>query len=296
MITEGKTNGAVPIAYEMEGPEGGDPVVLLNGLGMQATQWPRPVLDHLHKEGFRTIRVDNRDVGLSGRMDGAKAPNPYMQLFVTTFGFKGGAPYRLEDMADDAVSVMDELDIGAAHVMGLSMGGIISQVLAARYKDRVKRLVLFMTTTNNRSLPRPKGEAAKILFDRQPPARSAEEATERLVAKWQFFMTADGGMSVEELRAFHRAAVERGIDPEGWKRQLAAIVESGDIRKATRSIKAPALIVHGTQDKLVPIEAGRDILKNLPGARMEEIEGMGHDLPPVHHERIGKLITGHLNG
>jgi proline iminopeptidase len=176
------------------------------------------------------------------------------------------------------------------------MGGIISQVLASRHRDKVDRLALFMTTTGNRRLPLPSGEARKILMGRDPVATSREEAVERMVAKWQFFMTADGGMSLEELRAFHSAAVDRGMDREGWQRQMAAILESGDIREHTRSIKAPTLIVHGRQDKLVPMQAGEDVHGNIEGSRLEIIDGMGHDLPPRYMERITSLLTEHLQG
>jgi pimeloyl-ACP methyl ester carboxylesterase len=293
-MSEHRTTGDPAIAYEVDGPEGGEAVLMLNGLGMQLTQWPEAFLSGLHGAGLRTVRVDNRDVGLSGRLSGIKAPNPWMQLGLGLFGMSGGAPYSLADMADDAASVLDDLGLAKAHVLGLSMGGIISQMLAARHPARVDRLTLFMTTTGNRSLPLPKGEARRILMSREAPASSREEAVERMVAKWQYFMTADGGMSLDELRAFHAAALERGMDHEGWQRQMAAILETGDLRRHSRTIAAPTLIIHGAEDKLVPTEAGQDVHANIPGSRLEIIEGMGHDLPPRHMDRIIGLVTGHL--
>lgn len=294
-MTTNTTSGPMPIAYEVDGPSDGQPLLMLNGLGMQLTQWPEPFLQSLHDAGLKTIRIDNRDVGLSGRAEGKKAPNPYLQLLLTTFGLSTSAPYRLEDMADDAVSVLDELGINKAHVLGLSMGGIIGQVFAARHKERVDRTVFLMTSTNNRALPRPKGEAARILFNREGPPRTLDEAVDQIVAKWQFFMTRDGGMSEADLRAFHEAAIKRGADHHGWQRQLAAIIETGDLRRRfTSQIEAPTLIIHGTEDRLVPIEGGRDIKKNIPHAALEEIEGMGHDLAPKLHDRLSGLVVDHL--
>lgn len=293
-MTERMTTGPVPIAYRVDGPQDGPAILMINGLGMQLIQWPAGFLRQLHDAGFRTVRVDNRDVGRSGRISGAKAPNPYLQLVITTLGLPGGAPYSLSHMADDARSVLDDLGLEKAHVLGLSMGGIIAQLFAADHRDRTDRVALFMTTSGNRSLPRPKGEAARILFGREAPPRSAEEAVDRMVEKWQFFMTNPGGMSTDDLRAFHRAAVDRGMDLEGWQRQFAAIIESGDIRAKSRTIKAPTLIIHGRDDRLVPLAAGQDVHASIPGSRMEIIDGMGHDIPPVFEDRLATLVSSHF--
>ncbi|GGY38055.1 alpha/beta fold hydrolase [Parvularcula lutaonensis] len=295
-MSEHRTSGEIPIAYEVDGPDGAPVIMMLNGLGMQLTQWPQSMLEAFHDAGFRTVRVDNRDVGLSGRVTGGKIPNPWVQIGLGLFGLSAGAPYSLADMADDAASVLDDMGIEKAHVLGLSMGGIISQMFAARYPQRTETLTLFMTTTGNRSLPLPSGEARKILMGRDPEPASIDEVVDRMVAKWQFFMTADGGMSLEELRAFHRAAAERGMDQEGWQRQMAAILETGDLRKHSRTIKAPTLVIHGTEDKLVPTAAGKDVHANIEGSRLELIEGMGHDLPPRLHGRLSDLVLSHLKG
>lgn len=292
-MTEHTTKGDVPIVYEVDGPDGGDIILMLTGLGMQLTQWPQPFLDSLHSAGFRTVRVDNRDVGKSGKIEGARAPNPYLQMVMGLFGMSAGAPYSLEEMADDAVSVLDDMGADKAHLMGLSMGGIISQVLAGRYPERVKHLTLFMTTTGNRTLPLPTGEARKILMSRDAAPASRDEAIEQMVRKWKFFVTKDGGMTEEELRAFHGAAVDRGMDRAGWHRQMAAILETGDLRKHTRAIQAPTLIIHGTEDKLVPPAAGRDVHENINGSRLEMIEGMGHDLPPKFLNQLSDLVVSH---
>lgn len=293
-MAEHQTKTPLPIVYEIDGPEDGEAILMLNGLGMQLTQWPADFVAKFHEAGFRTVRVDNRDVGLSGRVEGKTAPNPYLQLIMRLVGVKTSAPYRLEDMAEDAKAVLDDAGIDQAHVLGLSMGGIISQVFAGLYPDRTKTLNLLMTTSGNRMLPRPKGEAAKILMSREPAAASVDEAVDQIVEKWKFFMTKDGGMSEEELRAMHKAAIIRGADPMGWQRQMAAILETGDVRPYSRRVTCPTVIVHGEDDPLVPFVAGQDIHKTIAHARFHGIPGMGHDLAPIHVPNIGALIIENL--
>ncbi|NNU16172.1 alpha/beta hydrolase [Parvularcula sp. ZS-1/3] len=294
MTMTGKTDSAIPIAYEVGGPEDGKPVLMLTGLGMQLTQWPEPFVRDLQQAGFRTIRIDHRDVGLSGRVEGKKPPNPYLQLILGLIGLKAGAPYTLEDMADDAVSVLDHLGIEKAHLIGLSMGGIVSQVLAARHTDRIDRIVFFMTSTNNRRLPMPEKKAMDILLNRGKAPEGREATIDDIVAKWQFFMTVDGGMSEADLRAFHAAAYDRGMDREGWQRQLAAILETGDLRKYTRQIPCHSLIVHGYVDKLVPVTAGKDLHANLEHSELELVNDMGHDLAPKFLPMLTSKVIEHL--
>lgn len=295
-MTEHRTKGEYPITYEVDGPADGPAIMMLNGIGLQLTQWPQAFLDSLHAAGLRTVRVDNRDIGKSARAEGKRAPNPMLQMGLGLFGISAGAPYSLSDMADDAISVLDDLGIEKAHVLGLSMGGIISQVLAGRFPERVKSVVLFMTTTGNKRLPLPSGETRKILMSRGPAPTSKEEAIDQLVARWNHIKTQDGGMSEEELREFHSAAIDRGMDRQGFARQFAAILESGDVREHTRRIKAPTLIIHGIADPLVPVTGGKDIHANIPGSRIELIDGMGHDLPAKHVKRFSELVVGHCLG
>ncbi|MEE4212369.1 MAG: alpha/beta hydrolase [Parvularcula sp.] len=294
MTTLRKTRTPVSIAYEVHGPADGEPILFLNGLGLQLTQWPKAMLEHLHAEGYRTILMDNRDIGLSDQVQTGRVPNVYLHLVFSTFGIRTGAPYRLEDMADDAAAVLNDLGIDKAHILGLSMGGIIAQVFGATHPERTKSLILLMTTTNNRRLPRPKGEAAKVLFDRRPPPTTMDDAVQRQFEKWAFFRTQEGGQTDEELREWLRQALERGTTPDGWLRQVAAIIEGGDIRHYSRKVEAPCFIVHGSADRLVPIVGGKDIAANIRGAKMKTIEGMGHDLPPRHLDEINRSITHFL--
>lgn len=290
----GIIQGSVPIAYELTGPKDGPPVLLLNGLGLQLTQWPPALVQALENQGYRVLRIDNRDVGLSGRLKGQRAPHPIVQYGMRMFGMTTSAPYRIEDMADDAARVLDALGFGAAHVVGLSMGGIIAQVLAGGAPGRVLSLTCLMTTTNNRSLPFPSGEAARILFGRGAAPKTLDEAVDHLYEMWAFIMTKDGGNTEDELRAWLRDSIVRGFDVSGWRRQTAAILETGDIRPYGEAVTAPTLVVHGTADPLVPYAGGEDVARTIPGAELELIEGMGHDLPPKHLDQISGRILGHL--
>ncbi|MEO1043542.1 MAG: alpha/beta hydrolase [Pseudomonadota bacterium] len=290
----GMISGDVPIAYELSGPTDGQPVLLLNGLGMQLTQWPPALIKALEDAGYQVLRIDNRDVGLSGRLEGQRAPHPIIQYGMRMFGMSTSAPYRIEDMADDAARVLDALGIGAAHVIGLSMGGIIGQVLAGGAAGRIQSLTCLMTTTGNRSLPFPSGEAGRILFGRGESPKTLDAAVDHLYDMWTFIMTQDGGQTEEELRSWLRDSVERGFSASGWRRQTAAIIETGDIRAYGEAITAPTLVIHGTADPLVPQAAGEDVARTIAGAELVLIEGMGHDLPPKHLPQITERILGHL--
>lgn len=287
-----RANG-IEIEAEESGPKDGPAVLLIAGLGLQLVFWPDAFIDALAEAGFRVIRFDNRDAGLSTKMEGVRPPSVRRQILKRLVRLPGGAPYTVDDMAADAVGVMDALSVDRAHVLGLSMGGIIAQVLAAEHPERVRTLTLMMTTTNNPRLPRPKGEAAKVLFTPPPANPTREEAIERGVATWLAIGTKDAE-PVEAIRERVVRDHDRSYEVAGTARQLAAIIETSDVRKRTRTIRAPALVIHGTEDPLVSPKGGEDIAGNLPGARLERIEGMGHDLPPAHLDRVTELVLDHV--
>lgn len=291
-MTKVPANG-IEIEVEEAGPKDGPAVLLIAGLGLQLVFWPEAFVSALADAGYRVIRFDNRDAGLSTKMDGVRPPKLRRQILKRLVGLPGGAPYTVDDMAADAAGVLDALGVDRAHVVGLSMGGIIAQVLAATRPDRVASLTLMMTTTNNPRLPRPKGEAARVLFERPPANPTREEAIERGLAVWLAIGTKDAEPA-DAIRARVARDIDRAHETEGTARQLAAIIETSDVRRRTRTIRAPALVVHGTADPLVSPRGGEDIAANLPGARLERIEGMGHDLPPKHLERVTALVLEHL--
>jgi pimeloyl-ACP methyl ester carboxylesterase len=295
-MTAARANG-VDIDYHFDGPQDGPVILLIMGLAQQLTFWPDDFVAALNGAGYRTLRFDNRDIGYSQKFGGRRAPNPMVQLAARLAGIRGLAPYSLEDMAKDTVGLLDALQIEQADIVGVSMGGMIAQVLAAKYPARVKRLAIIMSSTNNPRLPRARAEIARALM--APPTNIAtqEQALERAMVLWNLIGTKNSGASEEELRARLAASYERSHYPAGARRQLAAIIETGDLRKNfTRKIAAPTLVLPGSDDPLAPPAGGVDIFKAIKGADLEIIEGMGHDIPKKFRARIAARIVGHFGG
>jgi pimeloyl-ACP methyl ester carboxylesterase len=277
------------IEYDTFGRRGDRPLLLIMGLGAQMILWDEAFCEELAARRHWVIRFDNRDVGLSSKLDGAGVPNVIAAL---TAGMSGGevdAPYRLSDMAADAAALLDVLDLPAAHVVGASMGGMIAQALAIDHPTRVLSLTSIMSTTGDRSLPQAKPEAMAALLT--PPPADREGNIERAVNV--FRTIGSPGFPFEEERFRERAALsyDRGFHPEGVVRQMVAILASGSRRNALRSVRAPALVIHGEDDPLVPLAAGIDTAESIPGAELMTIPGMGHDLPRPAWPRIVDAIS-----
>ncbi|MGJ8564728.1 MAG: alpha/beta fold hydrolase [Alphaproteobacteria bacterium] len=280
----------IQIEYEISGPKDGPVVLLVMGLAAQLTQWPVDFVSQLNDAGYRTIAFDNRDIGLSEKMEKKRAPNPVSQIVLRRLGVRGLAPYRLHDMAKDAIGLLDALSIEKAHIVGVSMGGLISQIIAGEYPERTLSLTAIMTTTNNKKLPRPKSDAAKLLFKAPKGPLSRKDAIDRKVWGWGIIGTKDSGSTPEEVRARMEAAYDRSNYPIGPKRQLSAIIETGDVRRYSRRVKVPTLVIHGRADPLVPVEGGMNVAHCIPHADLHIIEDMGHDLPKKHLAKISALM------
>jgi pimeloyl-ACP methyl ester carboxylesterase len=277
-----------------QGPKDAPPVVLIMGLAAQMTFWPAALIDALLEAGLRVVRFDNRDIGLSGKLHGSRTMHPILQIAAQRFGFKGRAPYTLHDMVDDTVGILDALQIERAHLVGVSMGGMIAQLMAGTAPDRVASLTSIMSGTLNPKLPRPSPKLARSLFMSSPRDQSREALIERSVKMYSLIRSPDPGDAMDDLRAKMAEAVDRSHYPQGVRRQLAAIIATGDLRPFLRQVEAPALIIHGAQDPLVPVEAGRDSARTIRGAKLEILQGMAHDLPKKHVPRIAELIVQHV--
>jgi pimeloyl-ACP methyl ester carboxylesterase len=263
--------GDIEIAYQMFGSPDDEPLVLTMGLGMQMLFWPDEFCEALAQRGFAVVRFDNRDVGLSTKFDHLGAPSlGRMVLRPST------APYRIEDMADDTASILDAVGWDSAHLVGLSLGGMIAQTISVRHPARVRSLTSIMST------PSPwigRARIAAFMTLASPPARDAEQAGEIFVKAFRVIGSTKYTQDEEWLRDVGRRSFERNHNPNGGRRQLAAIFASGDRRPHLRKLQIPTLVVHGTADPLIRPAGGRATAEAVPGARLVEYDGMGHDMP-----------------
>lgn len=287
------TANGIRIAYESHGDPADPALLLIMGLGMQLIHWPIELVEALVARGFHVIRFDNRDVGLSEKFGHAGVPDMRSVIVRRVLGMSARVPYSLADMARDAAGLLDALGIARAHVVGASLGGMIAQLLAAEHGDRVLTLTSVMSTTGNLRLPMARRDAAKVLFERLPPGATIDQAIERSVRVARTIGSPAWPAAEARLRARATAAFTRSHYPQGIGRQLAASIADGDRRQRLKRITAPTLVIHGTADPLVPVAGGRDTAAHIPGARLHEIEGMGHDLPLELIGTLADLIAGH---
>jgi pimeloyl-ACP methyl ester carboxylesterase len=266
------------IEVDDQGPANGEPLLLIMGLGMQLIAWPQELVQLLITRGFRVLRMDNRDAGLSAGFDHLGPPRVAAAALRYTLHLPVAAPYTLGDMARDAVGVLDALGIQRAHICGASLGGMVAQHVAAEHADRVKSLTLIMTTSGARRLPQPSFRVRSALLKR-PKGRETEAIVQHLVGLLGVIGSPAFPPDPQQLRARLQAATERAFRPQGTARQLMAVVADGDRTPLLARIQARTLVIHGEADPLVPVAAGRDLVQRIPGAEADFIPGMGHDLP-----------------
>lgn len=282
----------IRLEYESHGDPAAEPILLIMGLGAQMTRWPDGFIDRLVDRGHRVIRYDNRDVGLSEKIEHAGAPDIPAMLEALAAGRKPPVAYTLDEMAADAVGLLDALEVGKAHIVGASMGGMIAQLVAADYPERVLSLTSIMSNTGNPGLPRPKPEAIAVLNNRGP---DPTQDLEGFLAHSYASSKAIGSPAYPTDEASHRertlAEFRRSFYPVGFSRQYAGVMASPDRRPKLGGIAAPTVVVHGVDDALVPVEGGRDTAANIPGAELHEIPGMGHDIPsPLYDAIVGSIM------
>ena len=286
-----KANG-LTFEYDITGKDGDEPILLIMGLGGQMTLWRQPFLDKLAAKGYRVIRFDNRDVGLSEKLESLGPPDMGAVVAAYASGQLAPAAYDLSDMAADAAGVLSALGIERAHIVGASMGGMIAQLVAADYPERTLSLTSIMSTTGNRALPPAKPEAMAVL---NTPAPNPHEDMEGYLASSLAAARVIGspGYPVDEAdqRAFAKSNVLRSYYPMGFQRQYAAVLASPDRRPKLATLKVPAMVIHGEDDALVPVEGGKDTAASIPGAELVTIPGMGHDLPPALYDTVIDAIV-----
>ena len=285
-----QANG-IELAYDTFGDASAAPLLLIMGLACQMIAWDDDFCSMLAARGHWVIRFDNRDVGLSTKLNQFGVPD-ISALFAQSIG--GGrvrAPYTLRDMADDTVGLLDALGLASAHIVGASMGGAIAQLVAIHHGSRVRTLTSIMATSGAIDLPPPTPAAMAAVLTPTPTVREAY--IERYRQTWKVLRGA--GFDLDDERDFDRAVRQhiRGIHPAGAARQLAAIIASGSRKPQLASLGAPTLVIHGKEDPLVPMACGIDVARTVPGARQFLIEGMGHALPISMWPRIVGAITEH---
>lgn len=288
---EVQVNG-VTLAYESFGEEGREAILLVAGTGMQLTAWPPELCRALVDAGYRVIIYDNRDVGLSTKLDAAGPPD-WVRIFeALSVGAPPPLAYTVDDMAKDAVDLLDALGISKAHIVGVSGGAIIAQIVAATYPEYTLSLTTIMATTGNPALPPMNQELQNLLMSLTPPPPSEKEAAiDRHVRIAQALGSPGYPVDEATLREVVRRDVERSYYPDGEARQAAAAFVAGDRREQLKTIMVPTVVVHGAEDPLVPVEAGRDVAANIPGAELRVIPGMGHDMPVELIDELTDAIT-----
>ena len=267
-------------------PDGAPTVLLIMGLGMQLIAWPTEFIKALTDAGYRVVRLDNRDIGLSHKT-AAKPPNLVWMGVKHRMGWAIRADYTLRDMVEDTRGVLDALAITRCHVIGVSMGGMIAQGLASHHSDRVLSLVSIMSTTGARGLPQATPAATMALLKR-PKSRQREDVIAHFVKVLAAIGSPKYPMVEADMRERIGSAFDRSFYPAGTIKQMGAIMASGDRSNEVQKITSPTLVIHGKDDPLVPLKHGEDTAKKIAGSEYAAIEGMGHDLAtlPVLIERI----------
>ncbi|MFA5940396.1 MAG: alpha/beta hydrolase [Sinimarinibacterium sp.] len=286
------SNG-IQLEYETFGQPGDPAVLLIMGLGGQLVMWPDSFCENLACAGHHVIRFDNRDVGLSSKMDHLGKPNLVRSSLAFRLGLPLRAPYTLGDMTLDAVGLLDALDIKNAHVVGVSMGGMIAQLMAAQHAARVRSLTSIMSHSGGRRVPSPK-LAVQLRLVRRPQRLDREGLIAHGVQTWRMIGSPGFPEDEQVLRDKVARQLERNIHPQGFVRQMTAIMASGSRAPLLKRVKTPTLILHGKADPLVPVAAARDLARHLPHAQVEIIDGMGHDLPRALLPHIEHSILRHI--
>jgi pimeloyl-ACP methyl ester carboxylesterase len=270
------TNG-IQIEYETFGEPESPALLLIIGLSGQLTAWDEKLCEQLAQQGHYVIRFDNRDIGLSSKIEEAGVPDIMKTIEAQMKGETINPPYTIEDMADDAVGLLDALGIEKAHICGMSMGGMIAQTIAINYPKRVLSLISIYSRTGDPEEPQPKPEAMEFLLTPSPEEREAF-----IEFRMKLLNTISGpGFPYDQewLREDSAQSYDRSYCPQGVARQLVAILAQKNRKPALGSLSTPTLVIHGSDDPLVRVECGKNTAAAIPGAKLMIIDGMGHDLP-----------------
>jgi pimeloyl-ACP methyl ester carboxylesterase len=285
-----RANG-IDIAYQTFGDKDASPLILIMGLGSQMILWDDEFCRQLAAGEYRVIRFDNRDIGLSTKLDWMQVPDSTAVAAALQRGEAPALPYTLEDMATDTAELLTTLGYESAHIVGESMGGMIGQILAIHFPERLCSLTSIMSTTGNPLLPPPKPEVLEILYT--PFPSDHDSFVESFVRAFKILNGPAMPLNETLARKWAEQSFERGLNPAGVARQFAAIMAAGDRTEKLKSIDVPTLVIHGEEDPLLPVECGLATAAAIPGSRLKIIPGMGHALPEAVWPQIVAEITRH---
>jgi pimeloyl-ACP methyl ester carboxylesterase len=276
-MPKARVNGEVELCYEEFGQ--GEPLILIMGIGVQLVLWEVEFCERLAARGFRVVRFDNRDVGHSTRLEALGMPDMRAALLARVLGRPAQPPYTLDDMARDTFGLMDALGMPSAHVVGLSLGGMVAQCMALNAPERVRSLGLLMTSPGDLwcAVPSPSGLATLL---NRPVGLSREGILEHMTNTWVGLGASPHRTPRERLRALSSLAYERGLNPKGFARQFAAVMAAPARSERLRALRVPSVVIHGADDPLIPTLAGRVLGARIPDARLHVVAGLGHDLGP----------------
>ncbi|CDL85009.1 alpha/beta fold hydrolase [Xenorhabdus szentirmaii] len=290
------TANHISIEVEDSGEKSHPVILLIMGLGMQLIDWPDEIINQLVTAGFRVIRYDNRDAGLSQRFDHIQQRNFLWQKLRFSLGLPVRPPYSLQDMADDALGILDALGISHAHIIGASMGGMIAQRLAATYPERAKSLVSIMSSSGAPRLPHPKPEVMAALLSK-PAGPHEDELIAHQLRMVQAVVSPAESLDKEALTRHLRIALRRGgYHPDSPRRQTLAIMADSHRTALLAQIGCPTLVVHGEDDPLIPIACGEDTARRITGAEFVPVQKMGHSFPPTFMQALAEKIIPFLSG
>lgn len=289
------SNG-IRLAYDTFGADDAEAILLISGLGAQMIRWSVTFCEALASHGFRVIRHDNRDCGRSTHFTNSPVPDFGTLAATIARGHRPDVPYGLDDMAADVIGLLDALSIARAHVVGRSMGGMIAQILASAYRDRILSLTAIMSSTGNPSLPQASPEIMTLMTG---PAPDPITDKSRYLSRRLAFARAIAGAGTPFDEDAHRALILEelchGYNPAGTARQIAAMAATGDLRGRLANVTAPTLVIHGGDDRLIHPDCGCDIAASIAGADLKILEGMGHDLPPSFETTVIDAIIEHVS-
>jgi pimeloyl-ACP methyl ester carboxylesterase len=288
-VPQAQSNG-IRLEYEVQGPADHEPLLMIHGLGAQLVQWPQGLCDALVDAGFRVIRYDARDTGLSTHFDDAPVPDPAVVFAARRRGEEPSLPYTVSDMAADAAGLLDALGIERAHVLGVSMGGQVAQAVASEHPGRVRSLTVMMTSTGNPDAPSASPRAMAPLAALAAP-RDEEAVVQNAVAMALAIGSPAYPVDEAAIRERARAIARRAYNPAGAARHTAAARGAPDRRPALQGLAIPALVIHGGCDPLVPPACGLEVAQNIRDALLMTIDGMGHDFPAPLFDTFASAIA-----